>query len=386
MKNEKHNKQYTERPDSRKPKNFVSTNNPVYPRPKKAEGCKVSDRGKQAIRADGNTSISFLKQCFLPLIEEKEMKRKDFISISKEMNKEYKDSLFQLKQYYNIEFRDANTGQLAFDWLIDYDKICMLLNSNEHMEVKIVRTELGRIVLMTRQTFPTGHSLYYLPVIPLYRFLKDNRFRSSRPAVLVLLSACSYLYRHAKVPMYTQPDSYMDYEYEILVNWCEEEEEEGAKSADLRELRQIMTIGHIMEQKFHHKNNLVFLKKRLEQLHPKDEFDRNCLTIGNQTLALYQQCPDENIFRLAAKVRDDEYGYHYTTLMENYISFTGTSEGGISDMLLDMVNNEFAENYDFQEPEIVQVFDGTGNEPFDFTFEHAVFKLLEDVCTVLNNY
>ncbi|MGJ1435696.1 hypothetical protein [Sphingobacterium siyangense] len=384
MKNEKPNKPYTGRPVERKPKSFVSANNSVYPRPEKAEGCKGSRRRKPAVRSTGNTSIGFLKQCFLPLIEEKEMKRKDLLSISKEMDKDYKDSLFQLKQYYNMDFREANTGQLAFDWLIDYDKICMLLNSGEHMEVKIVRTELGRIVLMTRQTFPTGHSLYYMPVLPLYRFLKDKRFHTSRPAVLVLLSACSYLYRHAGVPLYTQPDSYMDYEYEILVNWCEEEEE--AKSDDLKELRQIMTIGHIMQQKFHHKNNLVFLKKRLEQLHPQDEFDRFCQTIGNQTLALYEQYPDENIFRLAATVSNNEYDYHYTTLMENYIAFTGTSEGGIADMLLDMVNNEFAENYYFQEPEIVQVFDGTGNVPFDFTFEHAVFKLLEDVCTVLNNY
>ncbi|MOA22233.1 hypothetical protein D3C78_1427800 [compost metagenome] len=72
--------------------------------------------------------------------------------------------------------------------------------------------------------------------------------------------------------------------------------------------------------------------------------------------------------------------------MENYIAFVGSSEGGISDMLLDMVNNELSENNHFQEPEIVQVFDGRSNEPIDFCFERAIFKLLNDVCTLLYKY
>ena len=385
MKNEKQNKPYTGRPVERKPKSFVPANNPVYPRPEKAEGCKGSRRRKPAVRSTRNTSISFLKQCFLPLIEEKEMKRKDHLSISKEMDKDYKDSLSQLKQFYNIEFIEADTGQFAFNWLIDFEKISMLLNSGEHLEVDIPPIEYGKISLSTRQTFPTGHSLYYIPVLPLYRFLKDKQFRKNRSAVLVLLSACSYLNRHARVPMYTQPGSFMEYQYEILCNWCEEDEED-TKSNDLMELRQIIEIGHIMERKFHHKNNLLYLEDRIKRLRPRDGFDHFCLRIGNQTLELYKQFPNENIFRLAAAVSHNEYDYHYTTLMENYIAFVGASVGGISDMLLDMVNNEFSENTHFQEPEIVQVFDGRSNEPIDFCFEHAIFKLLDDVCTILYKY
>ncbi|WP_343559576.1 hypothetical protein [Sphingobacterium sp.] len=385
MNNEKKTKQYSGKPRKRYTKNAVPAAVQLYKRSEKAKGCTGSRRRKQAVRSPGNTSLDFLKQSFWPVIGEKERNRNDLLSITSEMDMDYKDSLSQLKQFYNIEFIEADTGQFAFNWLIDFEKIGMLLNTGEHLEVDIASTQYGKISLTTRQTFPTGHSLYYIPVLPLYRFLKDKQFRKNRSAVLVLLSACSYLYRHAGVPMYTQPGSFMEYQYDILCNWCEEEEED-TKSNDLMELRQIIEIGHIMEGKFHHKNNLLYLEDRLKRLRPRDGFDRFCLRIGNQTLELYKQFPNENIFRLAAAVSHNEYDYHYTTLMGNYIAFVGPSVGGISDMLLDMVNNEFSENTHFQEPEIVQVFDGRSNEPIDFCFEHAIFKLLDDVCTILYKY
>ncbi|WP_313155936.1 hypothetical protein [Sphingobacterium multivorum] len=385
MNNEKKTKQYSGRPHKRYAKNAVPAAVQLYKRSEKAKGCTGSRRRKKAVRSPGNTSLDFLKQSFLPAVGEKELKKNPQLTITNEMNVEYKDSLSQLKDFYNIGFLEADTGQFAFNWLIDFEKLSMLLNSGEHLEVDIAPTEYGKISLITRQTFLTGHSLYYIPVLPLYRFLKDKQFRKNRSAVLVLLSACSYLYRHAGVPMYTQPGTFMEYQYEILCNWCEEDEEE-AKCNDLMELRQIIAIGPIMERKFHHKNNLLYLEDRIKRLRPRDGFDRLCQRIGNQTLELYKQFPNENIFRLAATVNHNEYDYHYTTLMENYIAFVGSSEGGISDMLLDMVNNELSENNHFQEPEIVQVFDGRSNEPIDFCFERAIFKLLNDVCTLLYKY
>jgi len=302
------------------------------------------------------------------------------------MNKEFKQSLSLFMEHYNVHFTHSKTGNIAFDWLVDFEKIKDSLGHSDDIKLNIIKTELGKVALESKVQYDTGTCLYYIPVVPLFRFLKDKRFLSSRPAVLVLLSACSYLFRFAGVPMYTAPGSYMSYEYDILTNWCEESDESESYRSDLRELKAILSIGEWMNQKFHNEKNLHFLKDRITKIKPVDEFDRYCLSVGQQTLWLYEHYPNEHIFRYAQDFPENPHDADDVSLMGQYISFIGTADGGIYDMLLDMVNNEFAENRTLQQPEIVKIFDGRSLSNRDFTYENAAFKLLEDVCVILNNY
>ena len=364
----------------------VSVNRTIYTGYQKAKRCTRSGSTAKTVRTDGNPAFNFIKQTFLPKIGLNGLGNNGKFKITREMDREFKKSLSIFMEYYNVHFTHSKTGNIAFDWLVDFEKLKDTLGQSEEHKLNIIKNELGKVALESKVQYNTGSCLYYIPVVPLYRFLKDKRFLSSRPAVMVLLSACSYLYRNAGVPMYTDYGSYMSYEYDILVNWCEESDEPDSYQSDLRELKIILSIGESMQQKFHHQKNLDFLKERIAKVKPVDEFDRYCLSVGQQTLWLYEQYPKENIFRFAQDIIHNPYDGDDFTLMGQYISFIGTADGGIYDMLFDMVNNEFGENRGIQQPEIVQIFDGRPLTNRDFTFENAVFKLLEDVCVILNNY
>ncbi|MCS4165150.1 hypothetical protein [Sphingobacterium sp. BIGb0116] len=373
-------------PLKRKAKSPSSANRTVYSGYQKAQRCSRGSRTAKTVNSCGNPAFNFIKQTFLPKIGLNGLGKNGKFKITMEMDREFKKSLSLFMEHYNVQFTHSKTGNIAFDWLVDFEKIKDSLGQSDDIILNIIKTELGKVALESKVQYDTGTCLYYIPVVPLFRFLKDKRFLSSRPAVLVLLSACSYLFRFAGVPMYTDQGSYMSYEYDILANWCEEIDESESYRSDLRELKTILSIGEWMHQKFYNEKNLHFLKDRIAKIKPVDEFDRYCLSVGQQTLWLYEHYPNEHIFRFAQDFPENPYGADDVTLMGQYISFIGTADGGIYDMLLDMVNNEFAENRTLQQPEIVKIFDGRPLSNRDFTYENAAFKLLEDVCVILNNY
>ncbi|WP_333624287.1 hypothetical protein [Sphingobacterium siyangense] len=385
MKNEKETNRIEGGPAGRKTKTALSADFGLYSGYKEKKGCTAGGSRKKAVRSRSSSPHDFLNQVFMPAVDEG-MTMKAPLQITSEMNIEFKFSLALVKQYYRVNFPDCCTGQFAYDWLVDINKLSTLIGAGPDMEINIIRTDSGKIVLETKECFSTGACLYYMPVMPLYRFIKNKRYKSSRSAVMTLLSTCSYLYLIAGVPMYTDPSTYIFYEYEILSDWFDEGEDEGCKHTDQKEISDILAIGELMEQKFFNAKNLKFFESRISKIEPKNEFDNYCLSIGKQALWLYQSFPEETIFRLRKQTDQNPYEYDYMTRMDQYISFTGTSEGGVSDMLIDMVNNELSENSRTEEPEIIRVFDGSPVERTDLTFERAVFQLINDVCIVLNNY
>ncbi|MNX80265.1 hypothetical protein D3C86_1119200 [compost metagenome] len=385
MKNEKETNRIEGGPAGRKTKTAQYADFGLYNGYKNKKRCTAGDSRKKAGRSRSSSPYDFLNQVFMPAVDDRKPV-KEPQQITSAMDNEFKLSLALVKQYYQVNFPDCCTGQFAYDWLVDIHKLSTLIGAGHDMEINVIRTDSGKVVLETRECFSTGACLYYMPVMPLYRFIKNKRYKTSRSAVMILLSACSYLYLIAGVPMYTDPGTYMFYEYEILTDWFEEGEDERYKDTDQKEISDILAIGKLMEQKFFNVKNLEFLENRISKIEPKDEFDKYCLSIGRQALWLYQVFPEDTIFRLRKQTYQNSYEYDYVTSMDQYISFTGTSEGGVADMLIDMVNNELSENSRTEEPEIIRVFDGSPVERTDLTFERAVFQLINDVCIVLNNY
>ena len=117
------------------------------------------------------------------------------------------------------------------------------IKSKVDIEIQLVNDGTEKVALQTKQYFSTGSCLYYLPVVPLYRFLKDRKFKTSRPAILILLSACCYLFKYAGVPMYTEDCNYIAYEYDTLLNWYEEDEETEYRQSSLKELEDSKAIA-----------------------------------------------------------------------------------------------------------------------------------------------
>ncbi|ATL45470.1 hypothetical protein CMU69_18265 [Elizabethkingia anophelis] len=248
----------------------------------------------------------------------------------------------------------------------------------------------GETFFVAEECYNTGATLYYIPVVPLYQMLGNKKRKKTG---LLLLSVCTYLYRIADIPYYRQEDSYLYWIYEMLTEWLEQDEEMDDNHISKRELQKAESIGDIMEQKIACKENLLFFEERLKQFKPKDNFDKECFLLAEKTFKLYREYPDASVFRNTyhnnvvrpEEADEDEYYNNETVItMDKYISFFAESDGLIYDNLMDCVNNEFNEYVETQEPMIFKIFDGSNITDENLDFESKLFKILNELCRLLN--
>lgn len=211
-----------------------------------------------------------------------------------------------------------------------------------------------------------------------------------RQTAHLLLSVCSYLYHIADIPYYRQEDSYIYWQYGMLKEWVEQDEDTEATECYNNEIRQADWIGERMQQKLFNRANLAVFEQRLMAFNPTDEFDKECRALACDALALYREYPDTNIFcnSSLAEVNVHEDGdYEQDCLrMDQYISFVADTKGWLFQSLEESTNSEFGEYGNTEEPTIIKRFDGKPVTGKNLVFENRLFALLDDICYLLNNY
>ncbi|GAA5089331.1 hypothetical protein GCM10023210_14020 [Chryseobacterium ginsengisoli] len=176
-----------------------------------------------------------------------------------------------------------------------------------------------------------------------------------------------------------------------MKDWVEQDDEEEDTKSDKAELRLSDWVGDRIEQKIYNLKTLSQFGERLNRFSAINDFDADCQKIVLQFFKLYQQYPDENIFR-NTKITDyesEDYDEHESISMEKYISFWADNEGWLAEHIEQSVNNEFGEYGDIDEPEITKRFDGkkkVEHEHGTLIFETTLFKLLDELVYLLNTY
>ena len=241
---------------------------------------------------------------------------------------------------------------------------------------------------LSEEKYNTGATLYYIPIVPLYRLSKNPSYKQ---ATQLLQSICSYLYHIANVPYYRQQNSYLYWMYEMISEWLINDENEDTPKY-LREIKQSEWIGDYMEQKIFNPQNLTLFKERINRFENRDSFETDCLLLACDTLALYEMFPDatiyRNIQRRETNTDDEDYyeDYHERTItMEKYVSFCADDKGILFQTLFDSVNAEFQECTEIEEPSTQKRCDGTNVSNNNLDFENCIFPLIERLIDLLNN-
>ncbi|WP_417355457.1 hypothetical protein [Flavobacterium sp.] len=341
-------------------------------------------KGQKTAPARSHAADGFLKSVFLPKLEKNQT-----LQDSKETAKTERDfytSLSQLVEHYRIA--PMPTQQYGYPYkmvlalwevgaqlkhrITDFDSLCLLQDK-------------GNTFLLCEERYNTGSTLYYIPVAPLYHMLRDPKRKASAH---LLLSVCAYLYHIADIPYYRQGNSYLYWMYEMMADWIEQDEQTEETAANRCELEQAALIGDCMEKKMYNPENLNVFENRLRNFKPRDAFDRDCLTIAREGFALYQNCPNERVYRNIPK--GDYYGEGYEDneiiLMDKYVSFIADTKGWLYERLSDFVNNEFNEYGEIEEPAICKSFDGKPVAQGNLDFENRLFTLMDNLCGLLYNY
>jgi hypothetical protein len=271
--------------------------------------------------------------------------------------------------------------------LAHWDAHRLLNQANQAVELDMVQDDDGNIRLATSQTFNVGDTLYYVPVIPLYRLLKG---KGNRREGELLLSVFSYLYHIGGVPYYTDEGSETFGYYAMMKEWVLDDMdgmEEEAKRKRVSRLREAEYCGSVMHRKL---GNLVHLNQfgeRVERFKPESERQKQVLKVGKMAYALFVEFPLSNIFRhigCAEEEEGNDDGYGSGVVRGGqYISFVADTKGMLFEMIADMINCEFSECAIMEQPTIVQVFGSHATEIANLNFERGFFYLINELCSLL---
>ncbi|RRJ92752.1 hypothetical protein EG240_01670 [Paenimyroides tangerinum] len=348
----------------------------------KTKGCKPSAERQAEIRTDSNATNGILKFTFLP-----KLKTAPSVQACQKTERDFYKSLSKLAEHYSIE--PMQTQDFEFPNNI---KLAMW-----DMETKLKRTHINwdslRLVqdskkafLKSEERYDTGTTLYYIPIVPLFKMLKDPKRKKSAQ---LLVSVCSYLYHIADIPYYRQENTYLYWLYEMHKDWVEQDDETEETQYYKREFAKAELIGDCIEQRLFNRINLEMFEKRLSSFVSRDVFEIECWQLACNAFALYSEYPKASIFRNAPLPEQDPYDDdcdNEAIGMEKYISFIADTKGWLYENLSDSINNEFNEYGIMEEPSISKSFDGSKVTQESLDFENRLFAVLDDLCSLLYNY
>ena len=348
------------------------------------KGCKRNPKGQTAVCTYTDVADGFLRNSFLPKLAE--METVQACKKTAKMERDFYQSLSLLAEHYQI--KPMPTQIYGYP----YNMALALWNVEEQLKNKVKDWEEVKLVQHDKKTFftseeryHTGATLYYIPVVPLYRLLKQKKRKQNAQ---LLLSVCSYLYHGVNIPYYRQENSFLHWQYEMLKEWLTNEDESEEASSHKVEFDQADWVGDRMEKKIFNPANLTYFKERLNGFKCKDVLDLDCLKLAQEAFALLKQYPNENVFRNARpnEEAEDVDDFENTVTMDYYVSFYAEGNGGLNQQLVQSVNNALQEYGEIEEPCILKRFDGSNITENNLDFENRLFALLEELIGLLNNF
>jgi len=319
--------------------------------------------------ADGFLSHSFMPLCHqankLPLPEQTEI---DFFQSANELCK-----------LHGFQAMDVSCLPYPYNILLTHRDIKNKLNRQPYETELFITKKQGdkTIALATKQVYEVGQTLFYIPVIPLYRFLRNRKNKASGE---LLLAVMSYLYREAGIPYYRDEGGYMFDEYEYNREYykeCMENAGDDEYEEDIKDILKNEVCGDIMHRKIYSPYHLDHFAETVERFKPKNALEEECLLVAIDALQLHFDFPKNSVFQHIQEPEDE------AATPETYISFIGDDKGWIYDNIERSVNELLGNYAEMALPVRVQVFDGTATEVETIEFEYRLFDLITNLCNIL---
>lgn len=373
----------------KKAKDIVQADQQLRLRYAKTERRGRSSKGQAQGSACGDAAAGFLRSVFLPKLCIADSVNTDDTT-AKATARDFYKSLAQLAAHYGIEPMQSKGYPYPYNIALAIWDINKKLEREvkDFYKLRLVRGK--KVFFLVEERYNTGSTLYYIPVIPLYRMLRSPKHRS---AACLLLSVCCYLYHIADIPYYRQGGSYLYWQYEMVTEMILDDAESEYAEDFKRELHGAFCIGDLMEKKIYSQANLTVFRQRLDNFCCRSELDNACYHLACRVFELYRQYPQESIFRYGGRMDnghatyEDDDGDGSLITMNRYISFVhSTVDSLYNTYISDMVNNDFNEYAGADEPVLRRCFNGREVTGEHFDLERRLFTLLDELAFLLNNY
>ncbi|GAB3910568.1 hypothetical protein [Mucilaginibacter boryungensis] len=350
-------------------------------KPRQATGRGTVKERQETGSTAGFVANGFLKQQFLPLYQcgkylpeqdKAEQGLKQSLSILSEKGIEVIVDYKNKNYPYNMLLVQADLQQQ-----MGADKDCY--------ELSIVSDDADNIFLSAREVYDTGTTLYFIPVLPLCRLMKQKKHRQ---AADLLLSVFAYLYHVVGVPYYRDNYSALNYYYEMTEEWLRDDidsYEPDDQNRQLSELNKASHYGDLVHRKIYNSIHLNHMSKRLNDFTAKCAFDLNCFQLAQSFHQLAQQFPNAGVFDNIPELDEDATSDDQVIRAQQYVSFIADTDGWLYENITDMLNNQFNECGYMEQPTIIEVFtEEAKSDSKTLDFEKQLFPLIADLCILLN--
>lgn len=344
---------------------------------------RTRNRQRQTeVSTNTNVANGFLKTTFLPKLEI--MKTLQSPMEIEKIETDFYYSLCAVARHYNgFEPTDTRTFGYPYNIALSVWEVENHLKRNVRNwnSLRLIQDDKGKTFFISEEQYNTGTTLYYIPVIPLYKMLKDPK---KKRAARLLLSVFAYLYHVADIPYYRQEDAYLYWQYEMISDWIEQDDEAELDSRK-EELKVAQWCGEKVEQKIFNRKNLEVFGRRITTFRPKNDFEQECLDVAQGMFTLYTEYPATTVFQHAKYADDEAEQEDEVIAMNKYISFIADGKGWLYETLAESVNNEFNECGTTEEPTVLKEFSGASVTNCNLEFESRLFPLIGDLCYLLSN-
>ena len=159
----------------------------------KTKGRKPSAKRQAEIRADSNATNGLLKCTFLP-----KLKTAQSVQSCQKTERDFYKSLSRLAEHYSIEPMQTQDFEFPYNITLSmWDMETKLKRTNINWDgFKLIQNS-GKTYFVSEERYNTGTTLYYIPIKPLFKMLKDPKRKKTAQ---LLLSVCSYLYHIVLIP------------------------------------------------------------------------------------------------------------------------------------------------------------------------------------------
>jgi hypothetical protein len=349
-------------------------------------GCKEHQAEQSATRPGGLAADGFLKQCFLPLY----LPGKD-LPLQEKTERGVLCSRAVLCEHLQLGAADFSDKPYPYNIMLMYwHAQKQIAATRPDLELYIVGDQTCNVSFAAKQVAEREYSLYYIPVLPLYRLLKSGKHKQSAD---LLLSVFAYLYHIVHIPYYRDGSSFLLSHYEMISDWIENDRaelDEDDFNFHQSGLRSAEYYGDIIGRKIHNLYHLEHFEERLAKAKPLGKFEERCRDVANKALNLWREFPESNLYTHLGDLApgDEEYDeddYPNIIEVEEYVHFIAENEGSLYDSIQQNIDAELNEKMYWQEHTLTSVYDKNFKPQADsLDFESRLFVLLDELCYILN--
>lgn len=344
----------------------------------KAERCSRSEKGQAksspgSHATNGIIGLRFGPKLYEPKIVE-DCKQPD------QLERDFFKSLSKLAKHYNLQFKSFQEYTFPFNIALMLDHLRFKIKEIPNCQSVELMQDCGKAYLETEERYDTKATLYYIPVMPMYKLMKD---KERKAVAQMILSVFAYLYHIIGIPYYRNTDSFLFWQYDMLKEWiiCDGEEGEDLRQY-MQEFDKAIWVGDFVKRKMINRESLNRFKDHINKFQPKDEFDKSSLEVAKEAFSLYTTFPGRDLFQNIPQIEESEE----ILRMDQYISFFADAEGMLADQLYDCITCEFQEYGLVEEPTIRKKFDGKKLPDNTLEFETRIFKMIDNLTFLLNHY